>query len=144
MDRNRLAAILAAVALVSFLLGFLPQWARANRTGDRLEETRSALDAARTEGKIAAALAESLRSNYERARQRMTEVYAEIEAMLPGVDERQRSELQAILAQRDEIITLLARAAPESSQRLLLIHTRYRGAMHPEPPTAPAAATPPS
>jgi hypothetical protein len=140
MDRKRLIAIAAGIAVAAFLLGFVPQWARANRSGERLEETRFKLRAAETEGKIAAALTESLRSNYERARQLMTEVYGEVERLEPGVDERQRAELRAILAGRDEMITLLARAAPESSQRLMLIHTRYRAAMHGGPP--PPAETP--
>jgi biopolymer transport protein ExbB/TolQ len=145
MDRKRQIAIGLGIAVVAFLAGFAPQWARANRTSDRLEVARAELDACRTEGKIAAALTESLRSNYERSRQLMTEVYSELQAMSPRVDERQRRELGALLAQRDEIITLLARAAPESSQRLMLIHTRYRAAMHGEPaPQQPETPTPAS
>lgn len=140
MERNRLIAIALGIAVVAFLAGFLPQWVRANRNGDQLEVTRFELSASRTEGKIAAALSESLRSNYERSRQLMAEVYAEMQGLLPRVDERQRRELQAILAGRDEMITLLARAAPESSQRLMLIHTRYRAAMHGE--ATPVAETP--
>jgi hypothetical protein len=137
MDRRRLILAGLAIAVAAFLLGFLPQWVRAGRAADRLEETRFELRTARTEGKIAAALTESLRSNYERSRQLMTEVYRDIEEIAPRVGEAERRELQAILAQRDEIITLLARAAPESSQRLMLIHTRYRAAMTPGAGVAP-------
>ena len=143
MDRKRLILIAVGIALAAFLTGFLPQWARANRNGDALEAARTELRVARTEGKIAAALTESLRSNYELSRQLMTEVYAEIQRYTPAAaSETERRELQAILAQRDEIITLLARAAPESSQRLMLIHTRYRQAMNPEAVVAPV--TPPA
>jgi hypothetical protein len=139
MDRRRLLLIAAGIAVAAFLLGFLPQWSRANRAADRLTEARRELAVSRTEGKVAAALNETLRSNYERARQLMAEAYDEIQRHAAGASDAQRRELQAILAQRDEIITLLARAAPESSQRLMLIHTRYRAAMT---PGAAAVATP--
>jgi hypothetical protein len=142
MDRTRLIAIAIGIAVVAFFAGFLSQWTRANRMADDLAETRFQLHASQTEGKIAAALTESLRSNYERSRQLMAEVYAELEAMEPRVDERQRAEIRAILARRDEIITLLARAAPESSQRLMMIHTRYRAAMLGLPLPAGEAGTP--
>jgi hypothetical protein len=136
MERNRLILIAVGIAVVAFLLGFVPAWLRAERLDGELAAARQELALSRTEGKIGAALTESLRSNYERSRQLMTEVYGEMQAALPGVDGPARAEMQQILAGRDEIITLLARAAPESSQRLMLIHTRYRAAMGVEPPAA--------
>ena len=45
------------------------------------------------------ALTESLRSNYERSRQLMTEVYDEMGALAPGATAAQRRELQAILGE---------------------------------------------
>lgn len=141
MDRNRQIAIAVGIALVAFLLGFVPQWTRANRTGDRLEQAQLELRMSRTEGKIGAALTESLRSNYERARQLMTEVYTELQAAAPQLSGTQRREVDAVLAGRDEMVTLLARAAPESSQRLMLLYTRYHTAFS---PAAPAAATTPA
>jgi hypothetical protein len=141
MDRNRQIAIAVGIALVAFLLGFVPQWMRANRTGDRLEQAQLDLRTSRTEGKIGAALTESLRSNYERARQLMTEVYAELQSVAPQLSGTQRREVDAVLAGRDEMVTLLARAAPESSQRLMLLYTRYHTAFS---PSAPAAATTPA
>lgn len=141
MDRNRQIAIAVGIALVAFLLGFVPQWTRANRTGDRLEQARLELRMSRTEGKIGAALTESLRSNYERARQLMTEVYTELQSAAPQLSGTQRREVDAVLAARDEMVTLLARAAPESSQRLMLLYTRYHTAFS---PGAPAAATTPA
>ena len=141
MDRKRLIALWVVAAVVIFLIGFLPQWARANRTGERLEEARFELRLSRAQNQIGAALAESLRSNYERARQIMTEVYVDLEAVAPRLEPAQRREVQAILAQRDEIVTLLARAAPESTQRLMLTYTRF----HPiASPGAPAPTPTPA
>ncbi|HEX6369013.1 MAG TPA: hypothetical protein VF006_08770 [Longimicrobium sp.] len=142
MDRNRLIAIAVGIALVAFLLGFLPQWSRANGLRDRLTTSQHDLRMARTEGQIGAALTESLRSNYERARQLMTEVYATLQATAPSLQGTQRREAEAILAQRDEMVTLLARAAPESSQRVMLIYTRFHNAFHPG--AAPVPATTPA
>ena len=140
MDRNRLIAIAVGIALVAFLLGFLPQWSRANRLSDRLRETRHELRMSRVEGEIGAALTEALRSNYERARQLMTEVFSTLQSAAPSLAGNQRREVDAILAQRDEVVTLLARAAPESAQRVMLIYTRYHNAFHPQagPSTTPA------
>lgn len=138
MDRNRLIAFAVGIALVAFLLGFLPQWSRANGLRDRLDTTRHDLRMSRVEAQIGAALTEALRSNYERARQLMTEVYSTLQAEAPSLEGTQRREVEAILAQRDEIITLLARAAPESTQRVMLIYTRYHNAFAPRA----AAATP--
>ena len=140
MDRNRQIAIAVGIALVAFLLGFVPQWLRANGHRDRAEAAAFDLRMSRTQAKIGTALTESLRSNYERARQQMTEVYAELQSAAPRLSGPQRREADAILAQRDEIITLLARAAPESSQRLILLYTRYHTAFQPQP--AAAATTP--
>ena len=142
MDRNRLIAIAVGIALVAFLLGFLPQWSRANGLRDRLTASQHDLRMARVEGQIGAALTEALRSNYERARQLMTEVYATLQAAAPSLEGAQRREAEAILAQRDELITLLARAAPESSQRVMLIYTRYYNAFHPGAVPSPPATTP--
>lgn len=140
MDRNRQITIAVAIALAAFLLGFVPQWTRANRTGDELRATQLELRMSRTQGKIGAALTEALRSNYERARQLMTEVYAELQSAAPGLEGAQRREVDAILTTRDEHITLLARAAPESSQRLMLLYTRYHNAFTPQ--AAGATTTP--
>jgi hypothetical protein len=138
MDRTRLFAIAAGIALAAFLLGYLPQMSRANGLRGRLQTsqqslrtTQQELRMARVEGHIGAALVEAQRSNYEQARQRMTEVYATLQAAAPGLSGAQRSEVDAILAQRDEIVTLLARAAPQSRERLMLIYTRYHNAFYP-------------
>jgi hypothetical protein len=146
MDRNRIITITVGAALLGFLLGFLPQWSRANGLSDSLEDTRLQLRTAQIENRIGAALAESLRSNYERSRQLMTTVFSDLQAVRGQVSPAQQKEVDAILAQRDEIVTLLARAAPESSQRLMLIHTRYHTAFSgdPAPATTPAGPAPPA
>lgn len=152
MDRNKwiVAAVLGLV--VAFLAGFIPQWQRAKGLDDQLAvsnqtlaATRHELVMARLEGRIGAALAESLRSNYERARQLMTSTFADLEREMDAgriTDPRQQQVLRQVLQQRDEIVTLLARAEPESQQRLMLLYTRYFQAVDPEGTRAPTAVTP--
>lgn len=132
-----------ALALV-FALGFFPQWSRAGSLQAELERTQHELTMARLEGRLGAALAESQRSNYERARQLMADFYPDLQDNLARVgDPADRRALQAILDQRDEVITLLSRAEPESTQRLMLLYTQYFQAVDPAAGTAPAVTPSP-
>lgn len=156
MDRNKLIGLAVLGAILVFLAGYLPQRSRAGRLGDELESTRQELALSRLQGKLGAALTESLRSNYERSRQLMADFYTEAQAVVGRVeDARKRQALEGILNQRDEMITMLSRAQPESSQRLMLLYTSYYAAMNPgdraavtptpappPPPTPPAPARP--
>ncbi|MDQ3555552.1 MAG: hypothetical protein M3409_02070, partial [Gemmatimonadota bacterium] len=116
---------------------------RARTLDVELATARHELAMARLQGRLGAALAESLRSNYERSRQLMTDFFREAQGRLPAVeDPHQRQELQAMLAQRDELITLLARAEPESTQRLMLLYTRFFTAFDPAGVRASTSVTP--
>lgn len=155
MDRPnpRLVALAALALVAAFLIGYLPQRARASRLDDALRQKRHELQMARLEGRLGAALAESLRGNHERARQLMSDFYVELQATVHRVgDAKQRQALDGILAQRDEVITLLSRAQPEATQRLMILYTTYFAAMDPgargnpniitSPPPPPASTTP--
>lgn len=143
MTRPRIIALATVALLAAFALGFLPTWNRARTAEGELREARVELRWARLEGIAGAALAEASRSNYERARQLMAEFFSRLQPALGGVEDlADRRELEAILAQRDEIITLLSRAEPESTQRLMLIYTRYFAAMDPMGSASPTIATP--
>ena len=153
MDRPKLIGLAVLAALVLFLLGFLPQWSRARGLSRELGETRQELRIARLESRLGAALTESLRSNYQRSRQLTAEFFSGLQGAVGQVeDPARRRELQAILAQRDEMITLLSRAQPESTQRLMLLYTTYHAAVDPAdrplvtppPPALPAPAPAPS
>jgi hypothetical protein len=144
MSKPKLIGIAVAAAVIVFLIGFLPQWSRARGLEAELEETRFELELARLEGQLGAALAESMRSNYERARQLMVGFFSRLEGRIAQVeDPAQRRELQALLKQRDEIITLLARAEPEATQRLMLMYTAYFAAVDPAGAAASAITSPP-
>jgi hypothetical protein len=132
MDRRTLALV-AAGLVIAFLLGFVPEW-MAKRNADRdLAAARQELRLSRLQGRLGAAMAESLRSNYERSRQLMAGYFTGLQEALPAAEsQRQRAALSGILAQRDEMITLLSRAQPESSQRLMLLYTAMFAAIDPQ------------
>ncbi len=143
MDRPKLIAIAVAALVVVFLVGFVPQWLRARDLAEELQETRHELQLARLESRLGAAFAETERGNYERARQLVSDFYTELpQAMARTEDPAQRRVLQTALTERDEIITMLARAAPESNQRLMLAYTRYFAAIDPAGREQGTAVTP--
>jgi len=132
MDRRTLALV-AAGLVIAFLLGFVPEW-MGKRNADRaLAEARQELRLSRLQGRLGAAVAEAMRSNYERSRQLMAGYFSGVQDALPAVESaRQRTALTGILAQRDEMITLLSRAQPESSQRLMLLYSTMFTAIDPQ------------
>src|SRR3954471_21008289 len=143
MDRRTLALV-AAGLVIAFLLGFVPEW-MGKRNADRdLAEARQELRMSRLQGRLGAALAEALRSNYERSRQLMAGYFSGLQDALPEVENpRQHAALAGILGQRDEMITLLSRAQPESSQRLLLLYTAIFSAIDPQGSLVPAVTPAP-
>ena len=143
MDRRTLALV-AAGLVIAFLLGFVPQTIAKRNANRDLAAATQELRLSRLQGRLGAALAESLRSNYERSRQLMAGYFSGLQDALPGVENaRQRQALSAILAQRDEMITLLSRAQPESSQRLMLLYTSMFTAVDPQGTLAPAVTPSP-
>jgi hypothetical protein len=150
LDRPKLIGLAVLAGLFLFLLGFLPQWSRARNASRELAETRQELRIARLESRLGAALTESLRGNYERARQLTAEFYTGLQGAVGQVeDPARRRALEGVQAQRDEMITLLSRAQPESTQRLMLLYTAYHAAVDPAdrplvtpPPPALPAPTP--
>jgi hypothetical protein len=143
MDRRTLALV-AAGLVIAFLLGFVPEYV-AKRHADRdLAEARQELRLSRLQGRLGAAMAEALRSNYERSRQLMAGYFSGLQDALPAVgNPRQHAALAGILGQRDEMITLLSRAQPESSQRLMLLYTSMFSAIDPQGALGPAVTPSP-
>jgi hypothetical protein len=143
MDRRTLGLVAAGI-VIAFLLGFVPQF-MGKRSADReLAAARQELRLSRLQGRLGAALAESLRSNYERARQLSAGYFSGLQEALPVVENpRQKAALSGILGQRDEMITLLSRAQPESSQRLMLLYTSMFAAIDPQGAVGPAVTPSP-
>lgn len=122
----------AAIFLVGVAVGFVPQWFESRRLASALETAHYERDVSRLQSTLGAALAEVDRGNYERARQLTSSFYVGLDGLEDRVNnEAQTAVLEELARGRDEVITLLSRAAPEARSRLAIMLTRYFTAMEP-------------
>lgn len=126
-----------AVAVVALLAGFLPAWMTARTRATERDAARQALGLARTENALAAAVIHARRGEYEVARANASAFYTTLRSDLDGpqtvYSAAQLARLQPILVERDDIITLLARADQAAAERLAEVYLTYRqatGAAH--------------
>jgi hypothetical protein len=85
---------------------------------------------------LASAAIDARRGDYEPARQGASEFFTELRAEMDrgaksALTEAQRAALEPMFAQRDNIITLLARSDPAAADRLSDIYAGYRKAVQP-------------
>ncbi len=121
----------ALVFLIAFLIGFIPMWLRSRESANNLAESQRALGLLRLEHTLAAATIDARRGDYEIARQSASNFFTllrtetdkkDVSVLTPA----QRNATPALFAQRDEIITLLARNDLASADRLLDLYMSYR------------------
>jgi hypothetical protein len=144
MDRRTLT-VGAAALVIGFLFGFVHEHIGRRHAERHLAQARLELRLARDEGRLGAALAEAMRGNYERSRQLMMGTFSDLQSAAGQVsDAGQRQAISGMLSQRDEIITLLSRAQPESAQRLMILYTQLFAALDPQGAVAPAVTTAPA
>jgi hypothetical protein len=127
--------IYAGVLLVVFLLGFIPMWLKARTTADSLVASEHQLTLARMQGNLASAVIDARRGDYEPARQVASQFFTFLRAEIDKGDtsdltQAQRERLQPLFAERDEVITLLARSDPASADRLSDLYVAYRKVMN--------------
>jgi hypothetical protein len=122
-------AIYAVVVFVAFLLGMLPMWLSARERASERDAAQQALRLTRIENSLAAAAIRARRGDYEPARAAASTFYTDLRAELEradsGLPPPSRDALQAILAERDQMITLLARGDPASAERLAQTYISY-------------------
>ncbi|MBA2646060.1 MAG: hypothetical protein H0U81_04595 [Pyrinomonadaceae bacterium] len=106
-------------------------WLRSRESANNLAESQRALGLLRLEHTLAAATIDARRGDYEIARQSASNFFTllrtetdkkDVSVLTPA----QRNATPALFAQRDEIITLLARNDPASADRLLDLYMSYR------------------
>jgi hypothetical protein len=123
-------AIYAAVIFVAFLTGFVPMWLSARTAANERDAAQEALRLARIENSLAAAAIQARRGDYEPARAAASTFYRDLLSEIDRADstlpETSRDGLQALLAERDQLITLLARNDPASAERLAQTYISYR------------------
>ncbi len=121
-ERLKKAGIVGAIALVAFLLGFLPMWLSARTHEKERDAAIKTLRPSVLQNTLATAAINARRGEFEQARQQTSDFYtdlrAEIESETSAFNVEQIKTAQPILAQRDETITQLARNDAAAVDRL--------------------------
>lgn len=123
-------ALYASIALGFFLLGFLPMSFKSSGAVEQRDAAQRGVRLAQLQNILAAAVINVQRGQYEPARQLTSDFYTNLRRHVDG-DSRslftpvQREGLSSLLAERDELITLLARSDPEATDRLFNVYSTY-------------------
>jgi len=127
----RRIGIYAAVLLIVFLVGFVPTWLKARSARIALAEVEQKLSLAQIQNSLAASAIDARRADYEPARIAASSFFTALLNEANKGDESalnaaQRAAVQPLFAQRDEIITRLARSDPAAADQLSDLFATYR------------------
>ncbi len=122
--------------LLAFLLGFVPTWLKFQECSIGFPEAKRQLRLARILNSLASAVIEARRGDYEPARQAASDFFTSLQAEADaGVDsalsQAQIEGVQPLFAQRDELVTLLARGDASSADMLSDGYVAYRKLVNP-------------
>jgi hypothetical protein len=131
----RKAGIYIGVALVIFLLGFLPMWVKSRANASQRDAAQRELRLSQMHGTLASAVIDARRGEYEPARQTASDFFTTLRTQIDAGQDSvlttpQREGAAPLLARRDELITLLARGDPASAEQLSNIYVSYRKAVN--------------
>lgn len=125
----RRVALYATIASGFFLLGFVPMWLNTGWAIEQRDAAQRGVRLAQLENKLAAAMIDVQRGHYEPARQLTSDFYTDLRRQVDDDDgpfnPSQREALKSLLAERDELITLLARSDPSATDRLFAVYSTY-------------------
>ena len=128
--RIRRFILYVARLLLAFLLGFVPMWLKSRECSSSLSEAERQSSLARMQNLLGSAAIVARRGDYETARQAASDFFTFLRAETSkGVDsalsQAQKDGAQPLLAQRDQIITLLARGEAASADLLSDVYVAY-------------------
>ena len=129
---RKLTAWLPVLVLCGvFLVGFVPMWLKASRLNGELFRAQQQARMQTIQITFADATLDARRGDYEPARQRMASFFALVNTeQNRGIGSALPSSLseglKPLLAQRDDLITLLARGDPASAERLATAYADFR------------------
>lgn len=125
--RSRTPLWIAAAALLGFIAGFALQFARVREARRDADFANQAVQAARLEAELGAAVIEAQSARYEVARQRASDFYTGLQRrLLPIIAPTEQDSARVMLSERDSIITALARNDPSSPGALASVLVRLR------------------
>jgi hypothetical protein len=124
-------ALYVTLSLGFFLLGFVPMWLRAGDAVEQRDVAQREVRLRQLQDTLATAMVDVHRGEYEPARQATSDFYTNLRHQIDAGDASifttsQREKLRPLLAERDEVITLLARSDPAAVDRLFSIYSTYK------------------
>ncbi len=136
----RRVGIYVALALGLVLLGAVPMWVAGWQNAAEREAAQHELRLSQMENRLSATVINARRGDYEPARQTASDFFTSLRDQIDrgaqsDLSTTQREGLKPLLAQRDDIITLLARNDPAAADRLSDIYVAYRKTMNGFPQT---------
>lgn len=114
-----------------FLVGFVPMWFKSNGLNSELFRAQRQLRVDQIQITFANATLDARRGDYESARKGAADSFSLIRAELDrgigsALPASATEGLKPLLAQRDNLITLLARGDPASAERLANAYAEFR------------------
>src|ERR1041384_4832165 len=124
-------ALYITLSLGFFLLGFVPMWLRAGDAVEQRDVAQREVRLRQLQDTLATAMVDVHRGEYEPARQATSDFYTNLRHQIDAGNASiftvsQREKLRPLLAERDEVITLLARSDPAAVDRLFSIYSTYK------------------
>jgi hypothetical protein len=125
-----------ALLVLAFLAGLVPMWLSSRACSSSLAEAERQLSLPRMENSLASAAIDARRGDYETARQAAGDFFTLLRAetskgVESALSQAQKDGAQPLLAQRDQIITLLARGDVASADILSDLYVAYRKLVNP-------------
>src|SRR5690625_4018667 len=114
MTQGRAILIALAAALLAFVIGFGWQYVRAERLNAELVEAQRTVAFQEVAVTLGAATIEAQAGSHEEARRLASHAFTRLQGVAGQLPPAILPEAQTILAQRDEVITLLSRSEPAS------------------------------
>lgn len=126
----RHVALYATIAAGFFLLGFAPTWFKATGAIEQRDAAQRGVRLAQLRNTLADAVIEVQRGQYEPARQLTSDFYTDLRRQIDTdnaslFSPAQRAGLRSLLAERDELITLLSRSDSTATDRLFNVYSTY-------------------
>ena len=132
--------ILAAVLVVVFLLGFVPQWMQLRTERNNHSETKSKLVRSDVGYVLSKGLVAARRGEYEASRKDLSTFFSVIDSEsrnnTGAFSEKELEDLKKILSERDGTITMLARRDNASVKKVTDIYMRFHQATGDARPTS--------
>jgi len=127
---TRRVILYVVLPLVAFLLGFVPMWWKSHECSRNLSKVEHQLSLARLQNALASAVIDARLGDYEPALQAASDFFTYLQTETDrgnasALSPAQRERALPLLAQRDEIITLLARSDSTSADQLSDLYVAY-------------------